>query len=114
MSDTNALLQLLEGLRLRRETIQYKPLADALGLVPPKQIQKLAELLEAVQEDDALLGRPQRAALVIQKGNEPIPRPGFFIKLKTLGVYQGTDRGPEAEMWHQNELERLYDWRPGS
>ena len=50
---------------------------------------------------------------MIQKGNEPIPRPGFFIKLKTLGVYQGTDRGPEAEMWHQNELERLYDWRPG-
>lgn len=109
MSDTNALSHLLDGLRLRRETIGYKTLADGLGLTPPRQIQKLVALLEAVQEDDALLGRPQRAALVVQKGPTPIPRPGFFQKLRALGVYQGRDSGPEAEMWHQNELERLFD-----
>lgn len=108
MTDTNALASLLEGLRLRRETIQYKPLAEAIGLQPPHQIQKLAALLEALQEDDAVLGRPQRAALVIQKGPEPIPRPGFFQKLTELDVYRGRDRGPEAAMWHQNELERLF------
>lgn len=108
MTDTNALSSLLEGLRLRRETVQYKTVAEALGIEPPQQIQKLAALLEAIQEDDALLGRPQRAALVIQKGREPIPRPGFFQKLAELKVFQGPDRGAQAAMWHQNELERLF------
>lgn len=109
MIDTNTLARELEVLRRRRETVQYKTLADRLGLRPPRQIQQLADLLEAVQEDDALLGRPQRAALVVQKGPAPTPRPGFFLKLRDLGVYRGRDRGPEAEMWHQNELERLFD-----
>lgn len=109
MVDTNTLSHILEGLRLRRETIQYKALADALGLSPPGQIQQITALLEAIQEDDALLDRPQRAALVIQRGKAPIPRPGFFQKLKSLGVYLGPDQGPEAEMWHQHELERLFE-----
>ncbi|MCH8530491.1 MAG: hypothetical protein LAT65_06560 [Saccharospirillum sp.] len=109
MADTNTLSHMLEGLRLRRETIQYKALAEALGLSPPGQIQQITALLEAIQEDDALLNRPQRAALVIQRGKEPVPRPGFFQKLKSLGVYQGPDKGPEAEMWHQHELERLFE-----
>ncbi|MHA7878376.1 MAG: hypothetical protein ACX931_01195 [Saccharospirillum sp.] len=109
MTDTNTLSHVLEGLRLRQETIQYKVLANALGLGPPGQIQQLAALLEAIQEDDALLNRPQRAALVIQRGKAPIPRPGFFLKLSALGVYRGPEQGPEAEMWHQHELERLFD-----
>ena len=109
MVDTNTLSHVLEGLRLRRETIQYKALAEALGISPPGQIQQVTALLEAIQEDDALLDRPQRAALVIQRGKAPIPRPGFFQKLNSPGVYQGPEQGPEAEMWHQHELERLFD-----
>lgn len=109
MTDTNALARELEALRREQCTLQYKPMAERLGLKPPRQIQQLAELLEAIQEDDALLKRPQRAALVIQKGPVPIPRQGFFQKLKALGVYRGADQGPEAEMWHQNELERLFE-----
>lgn len=108
MIDTNALARELDALRRRGETVQYKAMAERLGIRPPRQIQQLATLLEAIQEDDALLGRPQRAALVIQKGPQPIPRQGFFQKLKELGIYSGGDRGPEAEMWHQNELERLF------
>ncbi|WP_028670024.1 hypothetical protein [Saccharospirillum impatiens] len=112
MTDTNALLHVLEGLRLRRLTATYKAVADAIGLTPPGQIQALAALLEAIQEDDARLGRPQKASLVIQNGKEPIPRPGFFQKLSTLGVYRGVDRGAEAAMWHQNEIECLYELTP--
>ncbi|WP_394169439.1 hypothetical protein [Saccharospirillum alexandrii] len=112
MTDTNALLHVLEGLRLRRMTATYKVVADAIGLTPPGQIQALAALLEAIQEDDAHLERPQRAALVIQNGKDPIPRPGFFQQLTALGVYQGNDRGAEAAMWHQNEIERLYGLGP--
>lgn len=62
MTDTNALLHVLEGLRLRSMTATYKAVADAIGLTPPGQIQALAALLEAIQEDDARLGRPQRAS----------------------------------------------------
>ncbi len=112
MTDTNALLHVLEGLRLRSMTATYKAVADAIGLTPPGQIQALAALLEAIQEDDARLGRPQRASLVIQNGKDPIPRPGFFQQLTALGVYQGSDRGAEAAMWHQNEIERLYESGP--
>ena len=108
MIDTNALARELDALRRQGDTIQYKAMAERLGIQPPRQIQQLATLLEAIQEDDALLGRPQRAALVIQKGGKPIPRQGFFQKLKALGIYNGSDQGPEAEMWHQNELEKLF------
>lgn len=109
MIDTNTLVRELERLRQEGQTVPYKTMAERLGLKPPRQIQQLAALLEAVQEDDALLDRPQRAALVIQKGKQPIPRQGFFQKLQALGVYSGRDQGPEAEMWHQNELERLFN-----
>lgn len=108
MTDTNTLLHLLEGLRLRQMTATYKSVADAIGLTPPGQIQALAALLEAIQQDDALLGRAQRASLVIQNGKEPIPRPGFFQQLSQLGVYHGPDQGAQAAMWHQNELEKLF------
>jgi hypothetical protein len=109
MTDTNALLHVLEGMRLRQITATYKSVADAIGLTPPGQIQALAALLEAIQQDDALLERPQRATLVIQNGRDLIPRPGFFQRLTELGIYQGNDQGPEAAMWHQNELEKLFD-----
>ena len=108
--DTNQLRLELLSLVTSKSTIEYKQLADRLGFRPPNTILKTTQLLEACQEDDALLNQPQLAALVVQKNGMPYPRPGFFQKLAELGVYQGPDRGAQAQMWHQNELERVFNF----
>lgn len=94
----------------QKSTIDYKGLAEVLGCRPPGQIQAVTSLLEALQEDDANLNRPQLAAIVISKAKDPIPRPGFFQQLRALGVYDGPDSGSAAAMWHQNELERVFEF----
>lgn len=107
-ADTNHLRKLLEKIARSSSTIDYKSLADQLGFTPPNTIQQTTNLLEACQEDDALLGQPQLSSVVVQKNGKPVPRPGFFQKLHELRIYEGSDRGPQAEMWHQNELEKVY------
>ena len=107
-ADTNCLRKILVNLARNRQTTDYKTLASLLEFSPPNTIQKTTILLEACQEDDALLNQPQLAAVVIQKNGTPYPRPGFFQKLNEIGVYEGKDRDTEAQMWHQNELEKVY------
>ncbi|WP_320822627.1 hypothetical protein [Reinekea sp.] len=106
--DTNALRQLLIGCAQQRSTLDYKSLTAQLGFRPPNSIAQSTTLLEACQEDDALLELPQLVSVVIQKNGARCPRPGFFQKLTQLGLYQGQDSGAAAQMWHQNELERVF------
>jgi hypothetical protein len=106
--DTNRLRAILLECAQREATLDYKGLTTQLGFQPPNSIGQTTALLEACQEDDALLGLPQLASVVLQKSGEPYPRPGFFQKLTQLGIYQGLDKGAAAQMWHQNELERVY------
>ena len=106
--DTNRLRAILLECAQKEATLDYKSLTAQLGFQPPNSIGQTTALLEACQEDDALLELPQLAAVVIQKSGEPYPRPGFFQKLMQLGVYHGLDNGAAAQMWHQNELERVY------
>lgn len=106
--DTNQLRKILISYAQNRQTIDYKTLAEQLNFRPPNTIQKTTTLLEACQEDDALLKRPQLAAVVVQKNGTPCPRPGFFQRLTELDVYRGSDRGSDAQMWHQNELEKVF------
>lgn len=108
--DTNSLRKILISRAENRQTIDYKTLADELGFTPPNTIQKTTILLEACQEDDALLNQPQLASVVVQKRGAPYPRPGFFQQLKRLGVYDGSDNGAQAQMWHQNELEKVFQF----
>lgn len=110
LPDTNQVRQILIELAKNRATIDYKTLTTRLALSPPNSIAKATILLEACQVDDALLDQPQLAAVVIQKNGDPCPRPGFFQKLTELGVYRGRDRGIEASMWHQNELEKVFNY----
>jgi hypothetical protein len=98
----------LNGYAAAGRAVGYRQLALVLGLRPPQQIQKVATLLEAIQRIDAEANRPQRAALVIQKGDVAIPRRGFFQQLLALGLYNGAFEGPEAIAWHQTELARLF------
>jgi len=113
ISDTNALRKILIELAKNRSTIDYKSLSNALGFVPPNTILQTTTLLEACQEDDALLAKPQLASVVVQKNGEQNPRPGFFQTLTTLGIYEGKDQGTQAQMWHQNELEKVYAYYAG-
>ena len=110
MTETNHLRKILLSAVQSRTTLTYKTVTDQLEIQPPNSIQQTTQLLEACQEDDALLNQPQLSAIVIQKTGAPIPRPGFFQKLSELGIYSGKDRGAEAEMWHQNELERVFNF----
>ncbi len=108
--DTNLVRKQLKTVAQQRSLIDYKTLANHLNLKPPATIAQLTALLESCQEDDAVLDQPQLTAVVIQKSGPRCPRPGFFMTLKTLGLYFGPEKGPEAEMWHQNELERTYEF----
>ncbi|EAR09047.1 hypothetical protein [Reinekea blandensis] len=106
--DTNLVRACLEAVARDQTTIDYKTLAERLSFRSPGMIRKTTTLLEAIQEEDALLKQPQLAAVVIQKSGKPYPRPGFFQTLKELDLYAGKDDGADAQMWHQNELEKVY------
>lgn len=108
MVDTNELRKVLISYAKQKQTVDYRSLTAQLGITPPQSINKTTQLLEACQEDDALLCQPQLASIVISKASDPIPRPGFFQTLIKLGIYTGKDHGPQAQMWHQNELEKVF------
>lgn len=64
----------------------YQQLAEALGLGPPRIIQRVALALEALMREDAEQGRPLIAALVISRRGE-LPRQGFFDLAVELGRF---------------------------
>ena len=107
--DTNLVRKILTERCTNRLVITYKDLAILLGIAPPHSIQQLVMLLESCQEDDAVLQQPQIASVVVQKTGLNYPRAGYFQKLSSLGLYSGPDQGPEAQMWHQNELEKVFE-----
>lgn len=113
LTDTNTLHKLLLQCAQNGELKSYKTMIDDLAIPPGHSMRTLTAMLEACQEDDALLNRPQLASLVIQKTGKPIPRAGFFIKLTELGLYDGDQEGPAAEMWHRNEVERVFRYYQG-
>jgi hypothetical protein len=108
--DTNKVRKTLVEHCINHQTITYKELANQLGIEPPHSIGQVVALLESCQEDDATLRQPQLAAVVIQKTGQNYPRAGFFQKLSELGLYSGPYQGPEAQMWHQNELEKVFSF----
>lgn len=69
--------QLLETLPEERLPITYQQVAEALGLEPPRTIQRVAQALEALMREDAEAGRPFIAALVISRRGH-LPAQGFF------------------------------------
>ncbi|WP_168013583.1 hypothetical protein [Halomonas salinarum] len=71
------------------ETVTYRQVCDALGLVPPRMIQALARLLEDSMLEDAEAGRPFLAALVVSQSRErhALPAPGFFDTATRLGRF---------------------------
>lgn len=99
------LRQLLTERSTQGQTVLYRDVANALGLNPPGQIRQIAGVLEELMQEDAARGEPFLSALVV--GKPGIPRPGFFIRARSLGRYQGPPVGAIAEEWHRQELARL-------
>ncbi|AMC99416.1 hypothetical protein LOKO_00320 [Halomonas chromatireducens] len=65
----------------------YQQLAEALGLKPPRTIQRIAHALETLMREDAEQGQPFIAALVVSRRGEGLPAQGFFDLAVELGRF---------------------------
>ncbi|MCA1773745.1 MAG: hypothetical protein LC677_14535 [Halomonas sp.] len=76
--------------------ITYQQLASALGLRPPRTIQRVAQALEQLMEEDVAAGRPMIAALVVSRRGDNLPAAGFFERAVALGRFPADTRQHEA------------------
>lgn len=105
---TGNLRRILDECARAERCITYADLARAAGVPGPRSIRALTEALEAMIREDIIRGAPLRAALVISKSGSGLPRPGFFELCRDEGLYFGPETGPQAETFHQIELNRLF------
>ena len=87
-----------------RTLITYAELADAAKIPAPHRINQFSIWLEATMDRDHAQSLPLRAAWVISRGRGGLPAPGFFIKCKDLGLYDGAPDGATATAFHLNLL----------
>ncbi len=106
MQDLGRLRDLLQGIAAEQGTVPYQGILRMFDL-PSPALRKLAQGLEILQWQDAVLGRPALTSVVVQK-NAPYPRAGFFRTARALGQYDGPDTGTQAQMWHQHQLEQVW------
>ncbi|MGR2739330.1 hypothetical protein ACUY1T_12855 [Billgrantia sp. Q4P2] len=91
--------RLLEAAPAASLPMTYQQLAEALGLTPPRTIQRVAQALETLMHEDAKQGRPFIAALVVsRRGN--LPAPGFFELAVALGRFPA-DPARHAEAYRE-------------
>lgn len=74
----------------------YQQVASALGLTPPRTIQRVAQALEQLMEEDVAAGRPMIAALVVSRRGDNLPAAGFFEQAVALGRFPDDARQHEA------------------
>ena len=84
--------------------IPYQQAAEALGLTPPRTIQRVALALEALMREDVAAGRPMIAALVVSRRGD-LPRQGFFELAVELGRFPADPALHEAA--YRQELARV-------
>ncbi|NYS59627.1 hypothetical protein [Vreelandella salicampi] len=65
----------------------YQQVAQALGLAPPRTIQRVAQALEQLMAEDVAAGRPMIAALVVSRRGDDLPATGFFERAVALGRF---------------------------
>jgi hypothetical protein len=106
--ELNSLRAVLIDYAQQSKTASYQQLLKDLSIAPPRSIQKLTTALEHLTREDVLLERPILATIAVQKGEPFIPRQGFFQFLRELDIYNGADTGPVAEMWHLDEVQKVW------
>ncbi len=95
----------LEQVARQRVPITYQELAKALQLSPPNTIHQLTVALECLMEEDAAMGRPLIAALVISKARGGLPAAGFFDCARRVAQYSGAEEGPQAWAFHASAFD---------
>lgn len=65
---------LLEATETHQLPLTYQQAAEALGLMPPRTIRRVAEALEVTIHEDVAAGRPLLATLVV---SPPAPSPAW-------------------------------------
>ena len=104
------LCRLLESAARQHQTITYRALAEQADIPAPQSIRRLTELLETMIRSDHDQGiNPSLACLAVSQTNPAIPRAGYFMLLNELGLYQGANEGNEAEAFHQQQLQQLFE-----
>ena len=94
-------------------TITYGSLARLLELSPPNTINQVTVALERLMEEDAEVGRPFMAALVLSKVRGRLPAVGFFDCARRLGRFTGDPNGVEARSFHATELNAAHKFWGG-
>ena len=85
-------------------TITYGGLARLLELSAPNTIHQITVALERLMEEDAEVGRPFIAALVLSKARGGLPAMGFFDCARRLGRFTGDPNRVEARSFYATEL----------
>ena len=92
-----------------RHLISYVELADTARIPPPHRIHKLTMWLETLIDIDHQSAKPLRAAWVVSRQREQLPAPGFFMKCREIGIYDGPVNGAKAKAFHRILLTQYSD-----
>ncbi|WP_125911853.1 hypothetical protein [Kiloniella majae] len=98
----------LKNTAQKHQTISYRMLAIEAEIPGPQIIHKLTHKLEDIMRTDHSSGALSLAPLAVSRGEPAIPRSGFFILLRELGLYDGPDQGDEAIKKHDALREEIY------
>ncbi|GAB3347576.1 MULTISPECIES: hypothetical protein [Chromohalobacter] len=94
----------LEAAPREKLPMTYQDVADALGLQPPRTIQRVAQALEILMREDAAQGRSFIAALVVSRRAPHMPARGFFELAVELERFPA-DSSLHAQAW-RDEYQR--------
>jgi len=111
---SNELLQHLRGhldsLARQGETISYRQLSILVEISGPQVIRCLTDLLEEIIRADHAAGiNASVASLAVSQAVPNIPRAGFFMLLRELGIYNGPDEGVEAAAYHADCVQQVFE-----
>ncbi|WP_434986374.1 hypothetical protein [Vreelandella zhaodongensis] len=89
--------------------ITYQQAANALGLSPPRTIQRVAQALEQLMREDAAAQKPFIATLVISRSGKGLPAAGFFELAVELGRYPAFPSQQEA-FYYSERQQAINEW----
>jgi hypothetical protein len=89
--------------------ITYQQAANALGLSPPRTIQRVAQALEQLMREDAAAQKPFIATLVISRSGKGLPAAGFFELAVELGRYPASLSQQEA-FYYSERQQAINEW----
>jgi len=100
----------LESLAAKGKTLSYRQLSELAEIPAPQVIRQLTELLEAIIREDHATGIDASvASLAVSQAMPAIPRAGYFMLLRELGLYSGPDDGEQAAAFHADCVQQVFE-----